>query len=178
MTINLRVVSDEDLKVLNEAREIAFRSAQLEKALKRWHNKAKKNCPETERDFNKWLLENLEYCAHNLGAYADAQNIVWALRIAAIGDADALYLARKAKKDGWTADTNCYVEEGIVYLSVWISGKSAQENKERAEEVAAYLRNVGYVGDSGEDVIEDDGYVAMVSMPFANWLANLERNQK
>ena len=136
-----------DKKTLEAARQKAMMDAQLRKALEEWFAR-KGACPNPEiTDFGKWV-ENL---ADNLaGEIRDVRqvtvdNLVTAIKVQAVGDETAIRLAHDAADDGWETDTNCYVEEGFVYASVWLGGKDdAKATEKKANEIGAEFRKIGY----------------------------------
>ena len=152
-----------NMNMLTAVRQKAMMSAPLRKALEGWFNR-KGACPNPEiTDFGKWV-ENL---ADILGGaiHDDKQvtvdNLVTALKVQAVGDETAIRLARDAEKDGWDSDTNCYVEEGVVYASVWLGGKDdAKATEKKAAEIGEEFRKMGYAVDVWIDE-EDDKEVTV-----------------
>ena len=57
-------------------------------------------------------------------------------------------------------DTNCYVEEGMVYASVWIKHMIVDYANELAEEVAGKFREKGYYVELWHDM-EDSSEVTV-----------------
>ncbi|MBO6031687.1 MAG: hypothetical protein J6Q22_09460 [Prevotella sp.] len=168
MMLNMRELTAEEEQRILLAENITFRSPKMEKALHRWHNRNKRFCAEAEPDFRKWVLQSLEGIMRSCGKYATAQNVALAFRVVALGDEVANYLARKAKRHGYKADVNCYVEEEKVFANVWISGKSAEELAAREKEIAEEFRKAGYEVESGADEIEER--IIMATKDLGKWL--------
>lgn len=146
-----------------EARKLALKDKVLRLALEDWFSK-KGSCPDPEiADFNEWLEKQCNDISKNI-CWADAfltpEQIVVALKVNAVGDELALYLADRVSVCGYTADTNCYVEEGIVYVNVWIQGTAPIFVKEEAEKIAAVFRKEGYAAELWVDE-EDDREVTV-----------------
>ena len=156
------------LKMVKAARAKALKGARLRKELKEWFNR-KGDCPDPEiTDFNEWV----ERLADRLAGWikddklVTVENLVTALKVQAIGDCNAIRFARKAEKDGWKTDTNCYIEEGIVYASVWLSGDDAKSTEKRADAIAEKFRALGYATDVWIDEEEDTDVTVNACLDF------------
>lgn len=155
-------------KMVQDARAKAMKSAPLRKELKDWFDR-KGCCPDPEiTDFKEWV----ERLADRLAGWikndklVTVENLVTALKVQAIGDANAIRFARKAEKDGWKTDTNCYIEEGIVYASVWLSGNDAKATEKRADAMAEKFRALGYATDVWIDEDKDVTVNACLDFPL------------
>ena len=112
--------------------------------------------------FNGWIREKLDSIAGNLHALnARAEDISDALRINATGDVLAVAESIDAKEHGFKSDVNCYVEEGVVFSSVWIRGFDVKATIDRAEDVARRFRSVGYCAEVYVD--EEDAHEVTVN---------------
>lgn len=152
-----------NMNILTIVRQKAMMSAPLRKALKEWFNR-KGDCPNPEiTDFGKWVenLADIQAGEIHDDRQVTVDNLVAALKVDAIGDGNAIRFARDAEKDGWNTDTACYVEEGVVYASVWLSGKDdAKATEKKADEIGEEFRKIGYAVDVLVDE-EDDKEVAV-----------------
>lgn len=161
------------LKMVKAARAKAMMSAPLRNGLKEWFKK-KGACPDPEvKDFVEWVERRLDYLAGHMGkCRITVDSLVTALKVQAVGDVNALALADKAKSEGWKTDTNCYLEEGVVWASVWLSGKEPKETEKRADEIAAEFRKLGYTTDIWVDE-EDEGDITVnAAIDFKLYLKN------
>lgn len=136
------------------AKAKVMRSKPLRESLKDWFNH-KGNCPfnETPR-FGDWVCRMLDFMGdmiHDDGLVT-ADNLAAALRVQSIGDPLALKCAGMLEKKKVQTDTNCYVEEGMVYASVWIKHMIVDYANELAEEVAGKFREKGYSVDVWHDM--------------------------
>ena len=136
-----------DKNTLEAASQKAMMDAPLRKALEEWFSR-KGSCPNPEiTDFGKWVGNLADILADEIHdvEQVTVDNLVTAIKVHAVGDETAIRLARDAEKEGWKSATNCYVEEGFVYASVWLGGKEdAKATEKKADEIGAEFRRVGY----------------------------------
>ena len=98
--------------------------------------------------FDGWIREKLDAMAGCLHSQdVKAEDMASALRINATGDVIAVVESIDAKAHGFNSDVNCYVEEGVVFSSVWLRGFDAKSTIDRAEEVEKRFKNAGYATD-------------------------------
>ena len=155
-------------QMIEAARAKALKSTRLRKELKDWFDH-KGYCPNPEiTDFEGWVEKLADYLAGGIkeDKNVTVENLVTALKVQAIGDANAIRFARKAEKDGWKTDTDCYIEEGIVYASVWLSGKDAKATEKRADAMAAKFRVLGYATDVWVDEEDDKDVTVNACLDF------------
>ena len=153
--------------MVKAARAKAMMSAPLRNGLKEWFKK-KGACPDPEvKDFVEWVERRLDYLAGHMGeCRITVDSLVTALKVQAVGDVNALALAEEAKREGWETDTNCYVEEGVVWASVWLSGKDAKATEKRADAMAAKFRDLGYATDVWVDEEDDKDVTVNACLDF------------
>jgi hypothetical protein len=145
------------------AKVMALRDASLKGALRDWH--ASKGClPDGDRHkkFDEWLRDLIRYIADQFKEVdPEPVRIVKALEVNAIGDKMALYLAsHMARERGMATDTNCYMEEGVVFSNVWLKGDNPGMVKTYAVDVANRFRSAGYSAEIWVDE-EDDHEVTI-----------------
>lgn len=138
---------------MKEAKAKVMRSKPLRESLKDWFNH-KGNCPFYDiPDFGDWverMLDFMEGMIHDDGLVT-GDNLVAALRVQSMGDPIALKCVRQLEKKNVQTDINCYVEEGMVYASVWVKHMVIDYVNELAEEVAGKFREKGYSVDVWTD---------------------------
>ena len=122
----------------------AMQDKALSKTLREWH-KRKQSQAGAGQTFRGWVDGLLDYLAGQLGdSPVTHSHLLAALRVNAAGDPLAVTCAGNARHDGFTTDTNCFVEEGKVCSNVWVSGKTAEENRREAETIRDIFRKAGY----------------------------------
>lgn len=95
--------------------------------------------------FNGWIRERLDCMAGSLGLLnVSAEDMSDALRIYATGDVLAVAESIDAKEHGFKSNANCYVEEGVVFSSVWLRGVYVNATIDRAEDAKKRFMSVGY----------------------------------
>lgn len=152
-----------NLKTIVNTMVAVRRTRTLRAALKEWFAH-KGSCPDPEiLNFEDWVGRRIEDMADAIhdDALVNVANLLAALKVQAIGDSNAIRFAAKAARDGFCSDTNCYVEEGVVYADVWIRHKQAICAKERAEKIAEEFRQMGYATDIWVD--EEDEHDVTVN---------------
>lgn len=124
------------------------RTRKLKTALKAWHrsDRAKGFGNPNFEDWLRIRIEDMEKGIHDDNLLSPA-NLVKALEVNAIGDPIAVKCAANMEKKNIQSDINCYVEEGMVYSSVWIKHMVIDYVKELAEKCAAKFREKGYAVD-------------------------------
>lgn len=161
--------------MLEAARQKAMMDAPLRKALEEWLiNEESFNLKwgfpgPGITDFGEWVENRADILAGEIldVKQVTVDNLVTALRVHAIGDGTAIRLARGAEEDGWDADTNCYVEEGVVYATVWLGGKDdAKATEKKADEIGAEFRKIGYAVDVFVDEEDDKEVTVHASIAF------------
>ena len=167
-----------DVNTLLEAKRLAMSDPKLLDALKEWHsNKGRVVLQAQDYDFGDWLEWMLGDMSDNVGidypAFPTPRQMVEALRVNAVGDPLALACEDGARWAGLESDADCYAEEGVVYSSVWIAGKAAEDVNEHAERIAALFRESGYAADVSVD--EEDGKEVTVnaSIDFSLYYAKI-----
>lgn len=151
------------LATIEATERLAVRDSALMAALHDWHgHKGLLFREDRDKSFDQWLRDLVIYFAGQFREVDPApERIVKALEINAVGDKLASYWARHmAKEHGCKADTNCYMEEGVVFANVWLNGESAAFTKAYAEEVADSFRKAGYTAEVWVDE-EDDTEVTV-----------------
>jgi len=157
------------------AKTAALQDAVLEVALRIWFAK-KGSCPDSEiTDFEEWVEKR---CDDMAGCIKDSDSpvcIVKALRVNALGDELAMHTAMVAQSGGFNTDINCYVEDNIVYSSVWVSGKTAEQNKAQAEAIAKIFRNAGYSAEVWVDEENDTDVTVNAQLDFPLYLKSIKK---
>ena len=97
-------------------------------------------------------------------------SIAKALKVNAVGDELALFMANTAQADGFNTDVNSYVEENVVFSSVWVSGKTAAQNKMQAEEIAKMFNKAGYSAEVWVDDVDDTDVTVNAQIDFPIFL--------
>jgi len=133
-------------KMVQDARAKALKIAPLRKALKDWFDH-KGYCPNPEiTDFKEWVEKLADDLARDIheDKNVTVENLVTALKVQAMGDVNAIRFSNRAAKEGWQTDINCYIEEGIVYASVWLHGNDPKATEKKADAIAEKFRKLGY----------------------------------
>ena len=118
--------------------------------------------------FWRWVEVRLDDLAWQIGkdklpSECKAADLVEALRVNAMGVALAKECEAGAEKKGFKSDINCYVEDGMVYVSVYVGGKTSEEGWKEAEAIAAKFIEKGYATDVYHDD-EDETEVFMAAV--------------
>ena len=152
------------------AKTAALEDKVLEVALRRWFSN-KGSCPNNEiTDFDKWVEKLCDDMAGNIENGDSHMSIAKALKVNAVGDELALYTAHIAQADGFNTDVNCYVEENVVFSNVWVSGKTAAQNKMQAEEIAKIFTKAGYSAEVWVDEVDDTDVTVNAQIDFPIFL--------
>ena len=149
-------------KMIKAAKAKVMRSKPIRESLKDWFNH-KGNCPFNEPPrFGDWVAKMLDFMEDMIheDRLVTADNLAAALRVQSIGDPLALKCAGMLERKNVQTDTNCYVEEGMVYASVWIKHMIVDYANELAEEVAGKFREKGYYVELWHDM-EDSSEVTV-----------------
>ena len=155
---------------IDAAIAMAQRDPALMGVLRNWHMREGRLCRETaDKAFDQWLHGLLDYLSDQLGAVEPTPaNLVQALEVNAVGDKLALYLASQMQREhGLFTDTNCYVEEGVIFASVWLCGELAAFVSGYAEEVANCFRQAGYAAEIWIDEEDDKKVTVNAQIDFA-----------
>ena len=149
-------------KMIKAAKAKVMRSKPLRESLKDWFNH-KGSCPFNDTPlFSYWVEKMLDMMMEEIRdeRLVTAENLAAALRVQSMGDPLALKCAGMLEKKKVQTDTNCYVEEGMVYASVWIKHMVVDYANELAEEVAGKFREKGYSVELWHDM-EDSSEVTV-----------------
>lgn len=134
-------------KMVSDAKAKVMRSKPLRESLKDWFNH-KGSCPFNDTPlFSDWVDKMLEMMREEIGnsRLETAENLFEALKVQSMGDPLALKCARQLEKKKVQTDTDCYVEEGKVYASVWIKHMVVDYVNELADKVRSKFRDKGYL---------------------------------
>lgn len=147
-----------DSRTLIEAKRLAVSDEPLLVSLKEWHAHKGNVAPGTEDyNFDDWLVVMLGEMSDRVGVdypeFPTSEQLVHALRVNSIGDFVAVRASEIAKRDHLESDINCYVEDGIVYSSIWLKSGEASRTKAYADKLAEKLRRLGY---SAEGCIDEE----------------------
>lgn len=153
---------------INIAAGIALKDKELEASLREWFGK-KGVCPFPEKtDFAEWLGAMLDMMAGNIPNRSPS-NIVIALRVNTVGVRYISEIAKSAEDNGFKTDVNNYCEGEFVYSSVWIDGKTKDENFKKAEEIEEKMKEFGYDAEWLPDD-EDDSVTVYGRMSFTDYM--------
>jgi len=95
--------------------------------------------------FDGWIRERLDCMAGKLGSLkVSAEDMSAALRINATGDVLAVAEEIDARDHGFNSGVSCYVEEGVVFSSLWLRGFDVKATMDRAKDAEKRFRSVGY----------------------------------
>lgn len=158
---------------IQAAEMLALQDTSLQAALHDWHNhKGRLEAEDRDKPFDRWLRDLLiSLSDHMKETDPEPSRIVKALEINAVGDKLALYwAAQMARGHGLQTDTNCYVEDGMVYSSVWLKGDEPAWVKIHAEEVAGEFQKAGYATDICVDEEDDREVTINASIDFALYI--------
>ena len=160
-----------DAKTLIDAKRIALSDGALGDSLRSWYSHKGEVHPACrEYDFSDWLIWMIGEMSDKVGIdypeYPDEKQLVLALRICSIGDPIALAAADAARKNGFESDINCYVEDGVVYSSVWVKGDGRCAVEEYAYELAYRIGSLGYSHDVHVDDEDDREATLNASIDF------------
>ena len=164
------------MKNINAVKAKAMQSATLRKELKGWFFRDKRYT-RTERCFGNWLGYIIDgvACGIHEDRLITVDNLFVGLKVQAIGDRFAVRYAAKAERDGYDTDINCYVEDGVVFASVYLSGKNAKGTKERAALMAAAFRKNGYFAETVVDEEDNRDYFVNAQIDFSLYVKNLNK---
>ena len=152
-------------KMVQDARAKALKSAPLRKGLKYWFNHT--YFPNSV-DFKEWvekLADELVGAIHE-DKHVTVENLVTALKVQAMGDANAIRFSNRAAKEGWQTDINSYLEEGVVYAAVWLHGNDPKATEKKADAIAAKFRKLGYSASVWVDEEDDHDVTVNACLDF------------
>lgn len=157
-------------ETLREAFNLTLETKSLVDSLAEWW-RYKGNLPFDEADlcFFDWICHKIDDMAHCLGARAEdppPMEIVEALCVNAIGDPVATNEGVKSADAGFKTDTDCYVEDAVVYSSLWLGGVTADQTYNRAKSVAETFKSYGYATDIYVDEEDDTEVIVNASVDF------------
>lgn len=153
---------------IDHVRKLALIDEVLNRALREWHSKQGSLPLDWQgKPFIEWVDCLIGHVAKQIATWCDAtrplpddNDILCALRVNAIGDVFALYEEKTARKSFQT-DINCYVEEGIVYSSIWLKGVDSNAVSEEADRIAGRMNSAGYSAETWID--EEDEHEVTVN---------------
>ena len=134
-----------------------------------WRHKGKLPSEEAGLGFIDWICKKIDDADDCLSAHvgeAPPGELVEVLRVNAVGDPIALETIDDSKEEGFKSDVDCYVEDGVVYSSVWLAGLSADEAYDRAKTIAKTFRSHGYATDIYVDEEDDTEVTVNASVDF------------
>lgn len=163
---------------------LALSDRGLRSALRQWHERQGSLPTDWQgKSFHDWLDSLICHVATQIWTTCDATHtfpneneVLCALRIQAIGDQFALDEAKAAIKS-FETDVNCYVEEGVVFSSIWLKGADEKEVEAEAERIAHKMNAAGYSAEVWVD--EEDAREATVNaqMDFPLYLELVRRGK-
>lgn len=132
--------------LLEETRNFVFCSEKLTNALlDMWRHKGSLPTADRHLMFDEWLNVMIDHISCMCKS-DDPCQIRAGLWVNAVHVDLAHSLAESASASGFESDTNCYVEDGMVYASVWIRGDS-HSVLEQAMKIKGAFSESGYVTD-------------------------------
>lgn len=160
-----------DRKMIVCAKAKVMMSASLRKACNlMFVDKRHSPYPEA-RNISEWLEKEFDFLALMIGDARNVtvNNLICALRVEMLGDKFSSVLAQNARRNGWDSVSVSYVEDGKVFCDLYVSGKSAEENKKEACVIRSVLETAGY--DAHMEVSDADAneYCVCASMGFAEY---------
>lgn len=165
---------------IEHVRKLALIDEVLNRTLREWHRKQGTLPLDRQgKPFIEWVDCLICHCAKQIATWCDAtrplpddNDILCALKVNAIGDVFALNEEKTARKSFQT-DINCYVEEGVVYSSIWLKGADSNAVSDEADRIADRLKFAGYAAETWIDE-EDDHEVtvnAQIDFPLYREMA-------
>lgn len=165
---------DVPYKTVREAVEIIHDDDKLFCSLAEWfRNKGELAPNERDMTFWAWVYNRLYKMAGCIGkepSEIKVTELVEALRVNSMGVALATECANVALNDGFKSHICCYVENGMVYASVYIGGKTSKEDEKRAIEIAAEFSEKGYATDVCIDEEDETDVTMNASIDFQTYL--------
>lgn len=132
--------------LFKETRDLVFYSDKLTNALlDMWRHKGNLPTADRELGFDEWLNRMIDHLC-DMCKTDDPYQIRAGLWVNAVHVDLAHSLAESASASGFESDTNCYVEDGMVYASVWIRG-DAHSVLEQAKKIEGSFSVNGYATD-------------------------------
>ena len=134
-----------------------------------WRRKGNLSSDEACLCFFDWMCKKIDDISYCLGARTEdppAMEIVEALCVNAIGDPVAIHEGSKLADAGFQTDTNCYVEDAVVYSSLWLVGPSADNAYDMAKAIAETFKSHGYATDIYVDEEDDTQVTVNASVDF------------
>lgn len=161
------------------ARDAALANKALAKELRRMHRRKNGMCAE-ERilSLRAWVYHIAEGLSRELGEVNETtERLVEAMRLGAVGDPLAERESAKARAEGFESDACGYVEDGFVYLNVWMGGNNPKRECSLAKKTAEEFRKAGYSTEVWADNVEesDDGVyniTVFAKKDFAEYCGN------
>ena len=153
---------------LEHVRKLALIDEVLNRTLREWHRKQGTLPLDWQgKPFVEWVDCLIGHVAKQIATWCDAtrpipddKDVLCALKVNAIGDELALSEEKTARKSFQT-DINCYVEEGVVYSSIWMKGVDPKAVSEEADRIAERMRLAGYSAETWID--EEDEHEVTVN---------------
>lgn len=145
---------------------------ELAPALKSWHRHQAGG-----KGFDDWLAGIVGHLAEQVRpGYMDeppVEETVAAIKINAMGIQSVWETAARDEKSfDCETDVNTYVEEGVVYVSVWYCGKLAYA---AAESTKDFFEANGYAVDVWKDEETDDEYTVNANIDFDTFFRGVAR---
>lgn len=157
-------------ETLREAFNLTLETKALVDSLAEWwRHKGKLPSDEANLCLFDWICHKIDDTAYCIGARVEdppPMEIVEALCINAIGDPVALDTVVPSIGEGFQTDTNCYVQDAIVYSSVWLGCLAADKVYDRAKAIAEIFRSYGYATDIYVDEEDDTEVTVNASVDF------------
>ena len=158
-----------DEQKISSAKAKAMMSTSLRKACKAWYE-AKKTSPYPEaKSLGEWIEKELRFLAlmTGQGEAITVDALLYALRVELLGEPLAVALAENARRNGWKTELYSYIEDGWVFSRVFVSGKSAEENKNEAYAIQSTFSIAGQ--DAKVELADSDigEYCVCASIEFA-----------
>ena len=128
------------VKFRDDAAKAAMARDELYVALKEWHGDETARGV-TKADFDTWLRKVIDYLADNSkdGIELTTDWMVNALKVQVgmIPSVKSVMERDRKSFDLDNADINSYIEEGVVYVSVWYKGRNAEAAAESTKDFFA-----------------------------------------
>lgn len=158
---------------IEHVRKLALIDEVLNRTLREWHRKQGTLPLDWQgKPFIEWVDCLICHCAKQIATWCDAtrplpddNDILCALKVNAIGDVFALSEEKTARKSFQT-DINCYVEEGVVYSSIWLKGVESKAVSDEADRIADRLKFAGYSAETWIDEEDDHEVTVNANIDF------------
>ena len=154
------------IEFCDEAAKAAMAMPELRASLEEWHEAETKRGV-TKDDFDTWLRKVIDGVAANYKDGVEPTNdwMVNALKVQ-VGMIPSVKSVMERDRKSFElddADINSYVEDGMVYASVWYKGKYACA---AAESTKDFFAANGWAVDVWKDVVCEDEFTVNASRAF------------